>query len=361
MLSHQTMSTTMPSCQTVLKTSLALIDQFHQSLNTTSSSIQVSNGPSPLLLYKASAESIKSTTTKLSLLAINAPFTSTAVTSLAKTLNDSTLPSLVTATLLVTSGQFPESFSAEVRRLAQITLTELRLLLDLVLNRADDGKLQSDPSKEIKQSFTEATGRVWENCDAVIKLVTDDVPGFVVRKADQWLALMKDAVQELQEWDPEEDVDDIFGDAASDDEDDQSSFTDKKNDQDQATIAAGVKEQSLKVLSRIPQSVHVVIKQRLAKIPPTTTDQITVERKGILDIILKKMRLISECIDESAEALYMGNAELCLKKSGEARALTIEVVNIVLLPWQKTEDEKETKEDTFVKRALTWIQQVDTV
>ncbi|KAK5939462.1 hypothetical protein PMZ80_007839 [Knufia obscura] len=356
-------------CLSVLSTSLALIDQFQQSLATTNVSNVAAGAtvdqPSPLLLFKAASESLKGSTTRLSLLSITPPFTSTAISSLLKPLNESALPSLVTAALLVTPAHFPDSFASEATRLCKVTLLELRSLLELVEKRAKDGKPKSELRKEEKQNVTEATGRVWKSCDAVIKFSSDGIPGYMTKKAEQWLALMKDAVQELQEWDPEEDVDeDIFGDAGSDDEEDSGTkFTDKENDQDQATIAAGVKEQALKVLSRIPQSIHVVVKQRLAKMPAalkTGEQPLSSEQKRVLNDVLRDARLISECIDESAEAMYMGDPELCLKKAGEARALTIRVVEMVVPPWQVRNDgQDETKEDGFIKKALLWIQQVD--
>jgi len=61
--------------------------------------------------------------------------------------------------------------------------------------------------------------------------------------------------------------------------------------------------------------------------------------------------------------MYMGDSELCLKKAGEARALTIELVEAALEPWDETRSSSansETQEDKFIKRALEWIRQVDT-
>ncbi|KAK5105146.1 hypothetical protein LTS08_001420 [Lithohypha guttulata] len=353
-------------CLKSLSTTLALIDQFQKSLDSNKSSERTATAsgdhPPSLSLLRAAAESLKSTTTKLSLLCITPPFTESAVKPLLKELNNSTLPSLVTATLLVTPAKFPDSFAAETRRVASSTLSELTPLLALIQQRAQDGKPKSEPSKSEKQAVTEATGRIWEKCDEAIKFVSDGIPGFVIKKAEQWLALMKDAVQELQDWDPEEDVDeDVFGLAGSDDEEDSSTFTGKGKDKDQATIAAGVKDQVSKVLSRVPQSIHVVVKQRLAKMPANVRrgdKELSSKDKQTLNSITKNVRNISECIDESVEAMYMGNPELCLKKAGEARALTIEVVVSVVPPWESpTPGTEPTKEDMFIKRALAWIEQ----
>ena len=145
----------------------------------------------------------KSTTTKLSLLTITPPFTGTAISSLLKPLNESILPSLVTGVLLVTPSITPESFAAEAIRVAGSCLVELKGLLELIEKRAKDGKPESEVSTAGRQAVTEATGRVWERCESAVEFATDCIPGFMVRKAEQWLALMKDAVQELQEWNPD--------------------------------------------------------------------------------------------------------------------------------------------------------------
>jgi hypothetical protein len=177
---------------------------------------------------------------------------------------------------------------------------------------------------------------------------------------------MKDAVKELSEWDPEEEVDadDLFGDAQSDeDAQENGDHHDDKSSGDRATISAGVKDQALKVLRRIPQSVHVVVKQRLEKLRHLPKKELSSSTRTCLDAVLKHIRNVSELIDESAEGMYMGDLELCLKKAGEARAVTIEIVEAVLQPFEELTGsltDEESQEDKYVKRALEWIRQVDT-
>lgn len=360
------MASDQTECQTALATSVALISQFKQALDAPNdhSTNDATDHPSPLLLSKAAAESLKAASTKLSLLSITPPFTDSAIVSVLRPLNNSTLPSLVTAALLLTPAIYPEPFATESSRLTQAVLFELTTLLTLIQRRERGGSHKSEPSKDLKQATTESTGKVWEACDAIIAFSTVGLPGFIVQRTESWLALMKDACEELKEWDPAEDVDDdVFGLAGSDDES-SGTFTDKARDQDQVAIAAGVKDQALKVLSRIPQACHVVIKQRLAKMPSDFQlggSHLSSKNKSLLEDIIRNIRKVSECIDESAEAMYMGNPELCLKKAGEARALTIDIVESVVQPWiQSAEGLEPPKEDIFIKRALVWIQQVDT-
>ena len=352
-----------------IATTLALTEQFLTSLAPDANHTVPETGaeaPSPLVLLDAAAKSLKAQVTKVSLLTINTPFTPSAVATSLQAVNDSVLPSLMTATLLSTPDVFTTSFSKEIKGLTRALLRELLALVRLVEARSKDGRPTAALTEPKKSEVTEATGRVWEACDSLVKLSELGVPGFVARKAKQWLELMKDAVKELQEWDPEEEVDDdLFGDGASDDDEEQPQAVDGNKDtaDDRATISAGVKDQALKVLSRIPQSVHVLVKQRLEKFRPTVSAELPVATRKTLEDILSGTRRISDMIDESAEGMYMGDLELCLKKAGEARALTIEIVQAALDPLDKTTSGtalSETQEDKFIKRALEWIRQVDT-
>jgi hypothetical protein len=344
-------------------TTIALIEQFLTNLAPYAAhSVPNSpaDAPSPLVLLDAAAKSLKAQVTKISLLVINTPFTASAVAASLQAVNDSILPSLVTAALLSTPEAFTISFSKEIRGLARVLLRDLLALIRFVDTRSRDGQPKASLSEAKKSEITEATGRVWDGCDNLTKLSEHGLPGFVARKAQQWLELMKDAVKELQEWDPEEEVDDdLFGDATEDDQDPDNG---KDDDKDRATISAGVRDQALKVLSRIPQSVHVLVKQRLEKLRPPTTAPLSEATRNKLEAILAGTRRISDMIDESAEGMYMGDPELCLKKAGEARALTIGIVELGLNPLdgEAASDRSQTQEDKFVQRALDWIRQVET-
>lgn len=361
--------TTDVSGATTIATTIALIEQFISNLSpgaTQGSSPSTGESPSPLLLLNASAKTVKAQVTKLSLLTVTAPFTATAIATCLKPLNDSILPSLVTATLLTAPEAFTPSFSKECHSLTRAVLRELLALLRLVEARSKDGQPAKELSTAKKNEITEVTGRVWENCDEIVTFCDEGFPGFVIRKANQWLSLMKDAVKEFSEWDPEEEADahDIFGDAHSDQESaDTSEEADQQDSANRATISAGVRDQALKVLTRIPQSVHVVIKQRLAKMGSVRNVALSLSTRKSLDLMLQRIRNVSELIDESAEGMYMGDSEACLKKAGEARAETIEIVQSVLQPFQEADAgvaDAASQEDKYIRRALEWIRQVDT-
>lgn len=358
-----------PSVTITIATTIALADQFLASLSPGIAHHGAPDAgaiPSPLLLLSTSAKTLKAQVTKLSLLAVTAPFTPTVVATCLKPLDESILTSLVTAALLTRPETFTETFTNECLSLTRATLREFLALARLVEARSKDGQPSQEVSASKKKDITEATGRIWGNCDEIVAFADNGLPGFILLKSKQWLELMKDAVKELTEWDPEDEVDegDLFGDTYSDDaasEDQEESK--KQNGADRATISAGVKDQALKVLSRIPQSVHVVVKQRLDKLQSLKSTSVSSSTRTILEMVLKLIRNVSELIDESAEAMYMGDLELCLKKAGEARAQTIDIVEAVLRPFEEVtvgSQDGETQEDKYVRRALEWIKQVDT-
>lgn len=360
-----TKSTT-PSQVLPLATTVALIDQFLANLSPNSTSPNPSapiDGPSPLVLLGAATKTLRAQVTKLSLLTVTTPFTPSAIATCTQPLNDSILMSLVTAALLTSPQRFTDAFQAECHSLSRAVLRELLSLVKLVLARSKDGQPTAALSEIKKKEVTEATGRVWELCDETIAFAENGLPHFTAKKSNQWLDLMKDAVKELTEWDPENEADenDIFGDAYSDDDESNPAEESSSNPSDRATISAGVKDQALKVLNRIPQSVHVVVKQRLEKLK-MSDQELSSETRATLDLVLDRIRRVSELIDESAEGMYLGNLELCLKMAGEARAQTIEIVQLVIQPFNELADgstELITTQDKYVARALEWIKQVD--
>jgi hypothetical protein len=93
------------SLPTTLQTSIALCQRFAASLAPNAPFEVPQTGPtapSPLVLLHAAVTTLRAQVTKLSLLAITAPFTPSAVATCLAPLNDSILTSLVTAALLTT-------------------------------------------------------------------------------------------------------------------------------------------------------------------------------------------------------------------------------------------------------------------
>lgn len=412
-----------------LATTLNLLGQFSRSLDSVSpeaTALPPPTSPSPLPLLATCATTLRAQTTKLSLLIITPPFTPSAISTIITSLNDAILPSLLTATLLLTPGSFTKAYSAQANSLTKATLRDVGCLIQLVETRSREGNPKAEPTSQQKSEVTATTGKVWADCDELKELAEGGIAGLVVMKAEQHLELIKDAVKEIEEWDPEDDDDgdyDDDDDGNNDDNKEKDGFhfnddkpTQSENESDECEKSGPlqgnkpgqdmreIKTSILRILTRIPQSLHVVIHQRLKKglplllppfqqqpPPPAAATTASLQPRpviAILDSVLTKMGQTSTCVDDVAERLYTHDALGALLTAEKARSCVVEIVEAVLVGWDSNlrvkagaESEgggaaaaaaaaaaqstapagvgrSETKEDRYIKRALDWIKSI---
>ena len=336
-----------PSLETSLATALALIEQYSAGLSSPDNQESPqSTGPSPLPLIAASALTLKAQTTKLSLLAINTPFTPSAISTVLVPINESVIPSLITGTQLTTSKGFTETLSSELRTHVKDALKDFKVLIEAIIKRS---KSSSDLKEGEKKFITESTGKIWEDCDSLGELASGGIAGIVIKKAQQYKALIEDAIKELEEWDPDED-DDPFGDIGSDGED--GDEADHSADESEATREQ--KTETLKVFQRVPQCIHVIVKSRLQKeFPPSPT----LKQLENLDRLVTSLETASEAVDDAAGAFYDHDLFSAKVFTDKVKARTTEAVDCVLQPWN-LDTEEATKEDRYIQRARDWIQAV---
>ncbi|KAL1988530.1 hypothetical protein VTN96DRAFT_8925 [Rasamsonia emersonii] len=379
----------------LLETTLALSGQFEAALSASpakaaendtnkSSSDSNSQPPEPLQLLSKSSTLLRSQVTKLSLLAINTPFTPSALSTVLMAVNDSVLPSLVTAALLVTPDEHTKAFTAEVRVLTKTVLKEFSSLVEEVrkIAKKNDEQQQDKKKKDEelpqseKDSVTTATGRVWDACDTLTQLVGKGVVGFVVRRVEQWRDLVKDAIDELAEWDPDEDDedDDLLLDDDEENEPVKGAAEDEDQDQDrddnETTTAAlhAHKKTALRAFKPIGQIYPAIISNRLKKGGLTASDTTLPPRAHIakLESLVSDLQAIPGYVDEAAGSLYesnIANSVLYLKK---ARDCAEHAIRLVTFPWavegkQPEEAEAVEQEDKFTAWSRTWLKVMDEV
>lgn len=350
----------------VIETTLALLEQFVSSISTTASTTPTDSNPpkSPLPLLLASAQSLKGHTTKLSLLAINSPFTPSAIITVLSEVNSSILPSLVTATLLILPTQYTESFKTEARVLVKNALNEFRTLVEDVKSIArKDGKNLSD---EEKANITSTTGRVWKACDDTVKAATDGVVGFVIAKAEEYLELVKDGMRELEEWDPEEDEDDMWDDAFGGSDDDVSATRDETGEDHVGEDNAGEegadmtaklleeRKQLVRLLAPVSKMYTSMISNRLKRMEdkdvlPTYAPQ--------LDKLVGCLGGIPDSLDEAAGSLYEHDISSVEANAAIIHSTAVSAVEIVKLPFPKRGNSVDAaaKDDMFSKWAGIWL------
>lgn len=361
---------------TILATSLALLEQFQGALSpsaTASTTEKPSKDASALPLLSASSAALKAQVTKLSLLAINPPFTHSAVTGVLRACNDSVLPSLVTAALLVTPAEYTKAFHTEVLLLVRTTLAEFTTLVQQVKNIAekknqakkdDPKKKEGDLSKAEKDAVTLAAGRVWDACDAVTEVATKGVVGFVMRRVEEWRDLVKDAVDEIEGWDPEEEDDGFFDDLMGGDKGDEEDGADEEEDGDDDEENAALQEEkksTLRFLKPVMQVYPAIVTYRLKK----AGDAPLSSPNGVakLESLMLNLQSIPEQVDEVAGALYEGNTSKSAEFLKKIQKSASQAVETVTLPWDAADGVEGEKpaEDKFTVWSRTWFKVMDEV
>ncbi|EER28359.1 hypothetical protein CPC735_062320 [Coccidioides posadasii C735 delta SOWgp] len=383
-----------PSLLKALDTTLALSEQFSLNLSSPNASESAACNAScsdpqtsPLPLLSAASHTLKAQTTKLSLLAINAPFTPSAIVTVLTDVNDAVLPSLTTAALLSVPEKYTQTFSTEAKALVKDALRELTTLIQGIRAIA----VSHDKHKEFtlsgtdKNGITAATARVWEVCDHIINFASEGVVGLVVRKAKEYLELVKDGIRELKEWDPEEDLDgddgfwvEDFGDEAhgeanggvlgkgkaaksGDEEEEHMEDEDKdENDENQRAKLEDEKKCLLRLLTLVSQLYTAIISYRLKNL----------DEKAILPKFSPKLDSVASClqdlpnlVDEAAGSLYEHNLEFSDAYSLRLRDRASEAVDLLCEPWvlgaTLEQGDLSRREDKFSKWATVWIKVVE--
>lgn len=369
---------------TLLSSTLALLDQFQETLTpsraaetqTQTESSPSSNDAKPLALLSASSSALRAQVTKLSLLSITTPFTPSAVSTVLRAVNDSVLPSLITAALLITPAEYTKAFHSEILVLSRTALAEFAALIGLVKGIAEKSekgkndpkgtKGKEDMSKAEKDSVTVAAGRVWEACDSVTGVASKGVVGFVVHRVEQWRDLIRDAVMEIEEWDPEEDEDDFFDDLMGDEKkkgDDEGSDEDKDDgsdsDEDGNTAALLERKKStLHFLKPVAQVYPAVINYRLKNAGETPL----ATKGGVekLELLMLYLGRIPDLVDEAAGALYEDDEDRAVDFLKKIRANATVAVTSLELPWGEAAD-ADKAEDKFTVWSRTWLKVLEEV
>jgi hypothetical protein len=351
----------------VFSTTLTLIEQFKTAIATPPPAAvtdSVPNDTEALPLLTVTSTALKAHVTKLSLLAITAPFTHSAVGTVLRELNESVLPSIVTAALIITPAQYTKAFHSEVLVLVKSILVELVSLVNEVKQidekkeqQKKNGGKESDLTKSEKDAVTGVTGRVWDACDVVTDVANKGVVGFVMRRVEQWRDLVRDAIEEIEDWDPEDDDDEFLDDLLDNDEKAQKDDDEDDDDDEEETAALHEhKKSTLRFLKPIAQVYPAILNNRLKNVADATvTSPVSVQT---LESLMVNLQAIPDHVDEAAGAMY----EADFKKSAEylqkTRKCAAKAVDLVLLPWGAAEN---APADKFITWSKTWLKVIDEV
>ncbi|KAL8866734.1 MAG: hypothetical protein Q9174_006118 [Haloplaca sp. 1 TL-2023] len=342
-----------------LKTLTYLLQSFQQGFSTHTAPSSTFPPPNCLSLLHDSSSLLHAQVTKLSLLLLNKPFTPSAIASIITSINSQILPGLMAANEICDARMYSQATHDEVHiSLKDLTIAMIALAKQIPTNESEVERLEGE-----SEIILQITGQVWKSCDRLKKIAELGIAGLALEKARAYHTLMKDALQEIEEWDPDDD-DDFFGEADSDSDNEAkvngrpsgasgevnrdgvvSSNQQSDNDppaldtisiQDTHALKAHVLEFSKHIRVVYP----ALIKGRIAPFPPfnrTSALSSLVSSPDIrtLDQLLQCLKRISEEMDELAGALYAEKAAEVHRYQMSMTALAQECVEYLKTDWQR--------------------------
>jgi hypothetical protein len=225
-----------------------------------------------------------------------------------------------------------------------------------------DGQILSDDAKngtakgQGKGSLAQ-TGAIWEACDATIKLKSLGIGGLVIKKAEEYRALLKDALEELQEWGEEQSDDEGGGVASEEDvdvDDAQAAVDDIFGSQrhiptdDPEKIRPRL-ESALKRIRLLILMYQAVVKRRFKTLPPLPLPELSLDPKGksdadsgiviCLDEVLDVMKKIPDIIDEMASSFYELDGPEIDKRMDQCFFTGFTAAELLIKNWEGEKDE----------------------
>lgn len=219
-----------------------------------------------------------------------------------------------------------------------------------------------------------STGVVWEICDALIALSLQGLADVAVKKADAYHALIKDAITELEEWNPDEDEGDIFDSGSSTDSNDNRGIEPPSNAESPPTVALNAMtltppatptpirqmyDRTLATLRLVRLLYPALRKRRIQTFPPVNSssspDQLpTSWQVYAFDNLMRHLRVFSEMADDLAGALYSGDEE---QASGGQEMLKMQAFEC--LEGLDGNWDRDRKADEFTEWSQKWMRRVE--
>lgn len=345
--------------KSTIETISVLIKQLQSTLPKPSvtSDSNINTNINALTLAHDAASLVKAHSTKLSLLIINKPFTPSAISTVLRELVSGPLPGLASAVELCNAARYTKAVSAELQWRAKKVFMELGCLVDAV---PKDGKtlsedLKNGTGKTAGKGSLASTGVVWEACDGVVELKKLGIAGFLIKKADGYRELLKDALEELQEWGEEESDEEGEEDEAEKDETNSvdtsaqdavdNFFAEQRHlpSEDPDKIRTRL-ESAQKRLRLVILMYQAVVKRRfktLPSLPHLEPDVKSISSTIItsLDEVLDILKRIPDVTDELASAFYELNVTEIDRRMDECFFAGFGATELLVKNWEGKEDE----------------------
>lgn len=311
---------------TVLQNSISSIKSLIQSFQLALQSPipqhpDIEDPPQPLALSSDSCKILKAHTTKLSLLILNKPFTPSAITYVLNTCSSGCLPAMMSVLELCPSKRYSNLLHDRIKSSISRVMTELDNLIDSI---PQDERGLEPQSRDTLAS----TGVLWAECDKLVTLASDGIVSLALQKVEHYHSLLKDAIEELDQWDPEEKDESDTDSLSSHKQTTKAMLTSTEMDPATRlesltmTDIEGLKKRSLSTLRTIRLLYPALKKRRISTFPninSTTPLDLLPQSADIasLDSLMLSAQFFSEAADEIAGALYESDDVQVLRRLKE--------------------------------------------
>ena len=344
---------------TVLETTISnlkmLLHRFQAALQApTPAHPPIEDSPNPLAVLSDASQILKAQTTKLSLLLLNKPFTPSAISFILTSLSNSCLPALMSALELCLADKYTKLMHQYIKSsLSRIMMELLSLLSSIPQN-------EHGVEKTLGRDTLASTGVLWAECYKMVALGSAGLTKLAAERVEEYHGLLKDAIAELEDWDPDED--------SESDTDSLPSHTGKASSprpiaaplerslQDLSLSSIAVlRKQTLGTLRIIRVLYPALVKRRILTFPninsAATAENLPSSMQiQSLDRLVDHTQQFTEETDEIAGALYAGHEEEVddrLTKLAEASKACVEAVR---LGWSGNKDEFTTWAEKWMLR-----------
>ena len=346
----------------------SLISSFQASLGSpSSSSPSPSDATNPFRLLHDAATLLKAQTTKLSLLVINKPFTPSAISTIVSSISSECLPAMMSAFELGRPEQYTEFLREHLKQTITRLMREMAALLETI-----PGAEEADVGKEGRTTLAN-TGVIWEICDSMVSVANNGLANVAAQKAEAYHSLLKDAITELETWDPDEEEDDglITSNSSSSSEHGPSRGDGGDSSPPLETAMNGMMltppptpspmrrllTDSLARLRLIRLLYPALKKRRILTFPAVGTstsleylpDATQIKR---FDALMDHLGLFSDCADELASALYAHDEDDIKNQLNIVEESARRCIDSIRLDWKGGEDE-------FTAWSGKWRQRLD--
>ena len=262
-------------------------------------------------------------------------------------------------------------YSNTLRSAIQMQLKDVVLALLGLADCIPSDELAMRGLEGKREAVLAATGQIWQTCDQMNKIAQTGIVGVAMEKLDAYYALLKDAVEELEAWDPDQEEESLFG---SSDSDSGGGALGKLNgvthgmklgnggeseppglDGLQIKDMHAMKETALKNLKLIRMLFPALRKRRVSTFP--NLDKMSSlqffpskEKVEALDQVLEDLKRFSDETDEVAGALYGNNVAEVEKRLGELREMAERCIENVKKGWDGNADEFSVWSEKWIER-----------